>query len=130
MISKRNGLSKLERLHSRKQMDAVFATGKSVRQGPLKLVFIEAPFSATNPTAFMFTVSKRQFKRAHDRNYIKRCIREGLRKNKGVLEEMLILKKQRLAICFVYINREVLPSEKIENKILENLNKIKNDLQK
>jgi len=118
MISKRNGLSKLERLHSRKQMDAVFASGKSVRQGPLKLVFIEAPFSATNPTAFMFTVSKRQFKRAHDRNYIKRLLREVFRVHKHSLNDYLISQQRGMQGCFLFLGMQMPNYANLEKNIL------------
>ena len=104
MISKKNGLSKFERLHSRKQLDAVFANGKSFRHGPLKLIYLEVPFENTPaPSSFVFTVSKRQFKRAHDRNYIKRLLREVYRVNKHALNEHLLKEGKAMHGCFIFL---------------------------
>jgi len=121
---------KAYRISSKKRIEEVFTTGKKTHAFPFLNYILLEDLNEEPGFEVLISVPKKFIRKAHDRNYIKRCIREGLRKNKGILEEMLILKKQRLAICFVYINREVLPSDKIENKILENLNKIKNDLQK
>ena len=73
---------------------------------------------------------KKFIKKAHDRNYIKRCMREGIRKNKALLEELLILKGISVDIAMVYICRDRKEADEIELKIIDNIKKIKNALQK
>lgn len=118
MILKRNGLSKLERLHSRKQMDELFAHGRSVRQGPLKLIFVESALKTNIPSEFMFTVSKRQFKRAHDRNYIKRLLREVFRVNKHLINDYLISQQKCMQGCFMFLGTQMPTHANLEKNIL------------
>ena len=73
---------------------------------------------------------KKFINKAHDRNYIKRCMREGIRKNKALLEELLILKGISVDIAMVYICRDRKEADEIELKIIDNIKKIKNALQK
>lgn len=76
------------------------------------------------------SVPKKFIKQAHERNYIKRCMREGIRKNKAPLEELLLLKGLSLNIAMVFISREKKESSEIEQKITDRLLKIQNELQK
>lgn len=75
--------SKAERLKSRKQIDALFGSGKSFAQYPFR-VFYRWESQEGLPQAGV-GASKRNFKRAVDRNRIKRLIREGYRLQKQVL---------------------------------------------
>jgi ribonuclease P protein component len=80
-----NTLGKWERLKSRKKTEQLFKEGKAVKVPSLVVVYRmyqeEQPF----PCQALFTVSKRLYKRAHDRNRIKRLLREAYRKQKNTL---------------------------------------------
>jgi ribonuclease P protein component len=78
----------------------------------------------------LVSVPKKFIKKAHDRNYIKRCMREGIRKNKSLIEELLLLKEISVDIALVYICKERKEAEEIQIKIIDNLKKIRNELQK
>ncbi len=56
-------------------------------------------------------------------------MREGIRKNKELLEELLLLKGFGLDIALVYVSREKKESNEIELKIVSHLKKIRNELQ-
>ena len=56
-------------------------------------------------------------------------MREGIRKNKELLEELLLLKGFGLDIALVYVSRERNESNEIELKIVSHLKKIRNELQ-
>ena len=56
-------------------------------------------------------------------------MREGIRKNKALLEELLLLKGFGLDIALVYVSRERKESNEIELKIVSHLKKIRNELQ-
>jgi ribonuclease P protein component len=71
----------LRRLKNRAALDALFERGQVFRSKYLLLRFEEDPRAS-----FLFagvSVSKRNFKKAVDRNLIKRQLREGLRAVKG-----------------------------------------------
>ena len=75
---------KQEKLKGKTLIDSLFKEGKSVAQFPLRLVFIEVTAQEV-PLRMGVSVSKRYFKRANRRNYIKRLLRECYRLNKGDL---------------------------------------------
>ncbi len=73
-----------EKLKGRTLINTLFTEGKSVSQFPVRLVFVEVSGQET-PLRMGVSVSKRYFKRANRRNYIKRLLRECYRLNKGDL---------------------------------------------
>ncbi|WP_375561095.1 ribonuclease P protein component [Bernardetia sp. OM2101] len=84
--------SKKERLSSVKDIEILFKKGKSLFVFPLKVVFIPNKTEditdkneqrIISPPRLLISVSKRNFKKAVDRNRIKRQIREGYRLQKS-----------------------------------------------
>jgi len=57
-------------------------------------------------------------------------MREGIRKNKSLIEELLLLKEISVDIALVYICKERKEADEIQLKIIDNLKKIRNELQK
>ena len=109
--------SKAERLCSRKAIDKLFAEGKSFTLFPLRILHLP---QETNQV--LISVSKRRFKRAVDRNAIKRRIREGYRLNKHILPA-----SGGYAIGYIYLAKEILPSRSIHEKIKLSLLKIQDE---
>jgi ribonuclease P protein component len=52
-------------------------------------------------------VSKKRFKRAVCRNYVKRLIREAYRLNSNELKSAVLQNNKRLYIAFMYISRDL-----------------------
>ena len=75
-----NTLCKKERLKSQKLIWRLFEEGTSIKVFPFRLVYI-----ATEKTSLQssFSVPKRNFKKAVDRNRIKRLIKEAYRLEKN-----------------------------------------------
>ena len=74
---------KKEKLKSQKLIEQLFSEGKSVSAYPLRMVFLKSEFNDDTQFKTGVSVSKRNFKKAVDRNRIKRLLREAYRLNKS-----------------------------------------------
>jgi ribonuclease P protein component len=92
-----------EKLKSKILIDRLFAEGKSVNKFPLKLIYtpVENPEILTHKTGV--SVPKRNFKKAVDRNYFKRLMREAFRKNKYLVDNNL---PHKFAFMFIYTGQK------------------------
>jgi ribonuclease P protein component len=81
--------SKAEKLKSKTTIDLLFSKGKSVSKYPLRLVYLEGDFGDDLPIKIGVSVSKKHFKKAVDRNYFKRVLRETYLLNKHLLWDNL-----------------------------------------
>lgn len=115
----KNTFHKQERLCSRKQMELLFSKGKSSAAYPLKLVYINTPVELIYPAQSMFVVPKRNHKRAHDRNKLKRRMREGYRLNKISLYTELIQKERKMLMAFIYTGKKQEEFGTIEKSMLK-----------
>ena len=68
---------------------------------------------------------KKKFKRAVDRNLLKRRMREAYRLNKSLIEEKNQSELKELSIIFIYSSRLILSAEKIETAMLNFMNQRK-----
>ncbi|MBI1836523.1 MAG: ribonuclease P protein component [Flavobacteriia bacterium] len=102
-------LGKAYKLCSRKQIDTVFKTGKIVKQYPFVVHFLEVENTFDAPFQVTIAAPKRNFRKAHDRNRIKRLMRETIRFNKLILENQIIKSEKKLILFMVYTSKEELP---------------------
>lgn len=111
-------LTKNERLSSRKLIEKLFADGGSFLIYPFKVVWMDFDLETEYPAQFGITVSKKNFKRAVQRNRIKRLGREAYRLNKHILYTKLPTTGKTRAFMFIYIARDILTFQQIEDKII------------
>ncbi len=78
-------LGKKERLKSSKIIQKLYSEGKSIKVFPLRMVYLQTKHSSDFPAQFGVSVPKRNFKKAVDRNRLKRLIRETYRLNKYIV---------------------------------------------
>lgn len=78
-------LGKEERLKSKTLIGKLYKEGKSVKTFPLRLVYVQVEHSSKYPAQVGVSVPKRNFKKAVDRNRIKRLLRETYRKQKEIV---------------------------------------------
>lgn len=102
-----------ERLKSEKIIEQLFKEGKAVHSNCLTLVYLPIQLSVKNPVQAMFSVSKRHFKQAVDRNRLKRQLREAYRLQKNTFYEKVSGAEKQLAICFVYKSKTKNPYAQI-----------------
>lgn len=108
-----NSYPKAEKLKSKRILDLLFSEGKSVGKYPLRLVYVACDFEEDVPLKMGVSVSKKYFKKAVDRNYYKRILRECYRLNKTLLIAHL---DQKYCFMFFYQSGDKLPYQEIETK--------------
>tara|TARA_B110000967_G_C18895339_1_gene570197 strand:+ start:3536 stop:4024 length:489 start_codon:yes stop_codon:yes gene_type:complete len=110
---------KEEKLKSRKQIEQLFIEGNSIKEFPLRLKFLKVE-QADFPIKVTFSVPKRNFKLAVDRNRIKRLIREAYRLNKHTLFNNL---EGNYVMMFIYTDKVERSCDDLEKKMTRLLNK-------
>ena len=103
-----------EKLKAKRLIDELFITGKSVSKYPLRLVYIEVEDEDAPPLQTGVSVSKRHFKKAVDRNYYKRLLRESYRKNKSLILDQV---DQKFALMLFYQTKDRLNYQEVEQKM-------------
>lgn len=120
---------KTYKLKSKKQIGLLHQKGKSIFSFPFALRYEVKKEIADSPLQIMISAPKRSYKRAHDRNRIKRLIKEGLRMNKEVIESN-ILPGTTLFLSLTYRHNEILDFKSIDNRTKVALNKLLNAIEK
>ena len=115
---------KVERLSSKKTIQELFNNGSSFYLYPLKVLYLPNPQSGVNQ--ILFTVPKRIFKRAIDRNLLKRKLREAYRLHKHLLTPNL----QIISIAYIYTSKEIVDYNTIANQLEQSLIRIRKHIEK
>ncbi|MCI1778450.1 MAG: ribonuclease P protein component [Bacteroidales bacterium] len=125
--------SKKERITSRREIEILIKSGKAIVHYPIRSVFLQTAEKsnegAEENVAILVSVPKRNFKKAVDRNLLKRRIRESYRLNKSILRnEDNTMGKRKILILFSYIGKEIKDFGEIETQICNILEKIRENL--
>ena len=116
--------SKNERLRRKKMVDKLFVKGKSLMAFPLRIQYMLVDKLDDAAVQILISVPKKRFKRAVDRNLIKRRIKEAYRLNKQTLLTEVPEDKTLLIAC-IYSNNEIFAYEVIEKAMLKGIGKLK-----
>jgi len=115
---------KHEKLKSQKHIELLFSEGKSVSKFPLRLVYVPIELENDEKIKIGVSVSKKNFKKAVDRNHYKRLLRECYRLNKHLLLEtierpyaIMLFYQTKDAMTFVDMNQKAV--QLFEKFILE-----------
>ncbi|MBL0742093.1 ribonuclease P protein component [Chryseolinea lacunae] len=107
---------KEERLSKEKHIQELFDKGSSFYLFPFKVFFMPHPDPAAPVHQILISVSKRNFKRAVDRNLIKRRMREAYRLNKERFPA-----QNKLVIAYIYSVKDILPSVQIHERLVKTI---------
>lgn len=114
------GFSKKERLTGKKKVEGLFKKGSSFYLGDFQVRYLQAHDSESHQ--LLISVPKRNFKRAVDRNLLKRRIREAYRLNKDRL--VADTTDQSLYIGFIYLSKEILTFHDIQDQLIRCLERL------
>ncbi len=117
---------KSERLKSKNTIDLLFSKGKSVSKYPLRLVYVALENEAKTDIQVGVSVSKKYFKKAVDRNYYKRVLRETYRLNKHIILESI---NDSYALMFFYQSADRLSYDEIHEKTIQLFGKFKTQVE-
>jgi len=109
-----------EKLKSKKLIDQLFNEGKSVSAFPIKMVYAKIPLEDNVMLKAGVSVSKRNFKKAVNRNYIKRLLREAYRLHKYSLIQEL---DNQYVCMFLYLGKDLPSYSFVESKMKKALQK-------
>jgi ribonuclease P protein component len=123
----RNTFKAYERLKREQHIDTLFRTGKAYSVLPLRFIHITLPRGEElSPVRIGFTIPKKKFRKAVQRNRIKRLIREAWRLNKHLLYPSVPADKQvHLFIIFMEGKAEL---DVITEAIVKGIERLKKEL--
>ncbi len=119
-----NTLKRSEILKSEKSISSLFETGYSFTVQPIRLVFQINPSLETSNIKVGFAVPKKNFKRAVDRNLLKRRMREAFRTSKSIHFSPEILISPGIELMLIYQGKEMEDYQKIRESISGLLKKL------
>lgn len=126
---KRYRLPKSRILRSKKAIDELFSNGKAITCYPLKVIYLLQQIEHNDiGAAAMFVVSKKKFKRAVDRNLLKRRVREAYRLTFHEINQVCVDRKITLNMAFLYLSSQQESYDSIHKSMQTIFNGINNTI--
>ncbi|MCX6289772.1 MAG: ribonuclease P protein component [Bacteroidetes bacterium] len=132
LLSKNFTYQKKDKLKSRKQTQFLFSKGTAITMHPIRLLYtIEKVEAGIFPNGLLQAgvgAPSRQFRKAVQRNRVKRLLREGYRLEKPNFTNGLSLTNTRLNLFFLYVDVNVQTQQQIQTSIKLILQKLADKL--
>lgn len=117
-------LGKNYKLCSKVLIEELFKSGTTIKSYPLIAIIKSTEFTDKTPFKIVFSAPKRTFRKAFQRNRIKRICKEAVRLNKSVLESYLNENQKQLALFLVYSSKDELNHIQLQKKVVKLFNEI------
>jgi ribonuclease P protein component len=119
---------KTDKLKSRKQTQHLFSTGQAINVFPIRLIYTIEPIESTAANLSLTSVLQagvgapsRTFRKAVQRNRVKRLLREAYRLEKPNFISQAALDNKRVNLFLLYTDALVLTQVEIQGKLKEAL---------
>ena len=123
---------KKDKLKSRKQMQFLFSKGTAITIHPIRLLYTiekeEAGIFSNGLLQAGVGAPSRQFRKAVQRNKVKRLLREGYRLEKPNFTNSISITNTRLNLFFLYVDANVQTQQEIQATIKLLLQKLSDKL--
>ncbi len=116
--------SKQERLCGKKQIDNLFATGESFKEGSFAVIWKTQKGNLEFPAQIMISIPKRNIAKANQRNLLKRLVREAYRKQKQILYKALSKQEKQIIFAIIYLKSNIIKNKEVELEINVVLNRL------
>lgn len=112
------------RLRGQRKIQELFKKGSSFYFQPFRMVVFK-PATGQEKHEVLFSVSKRDFKKATDRNRVKRLMKEAYR-----LHQQTISNLPKLQIAYIYTGKQLPDFKLVEMKLIESFGHLKQYVEK
>lgn len=104
-----NKFPKTEKLCKFSHIQKLFSQGKAIKSSSVKMIYTPIQTECGTPVQVLFSVPKRNFKKAVVRNLLKRRMREAFRLQK----RLFYVQDHQFALGFLYLGKEILSYKEI-----------------
>ncbi|MEN8225480.1 MAG: ribonuclease P protein component [Bacteroidota bacterium] len=118
-----------ERLKSDKVIEMLFSRGNTFLVHPFRVNWLTENKTGDIPAKVLIGVSRKNLRKAVQRNQMKRLCREAYRKNKHILYDHLEDRNLRCDFSIIFIGKERAEYSVIEQKIITILKRLISELE-
>ena len=112
-----------------KDINLLFESSNSFKSFPLRVLYEKKyPRISSAGVSVLISVPKKRFKKAVDRNHVKRLIREAYRLNKNILLPSQKEADYDLLVAFIYLGQEIFDFSNLQQKMQNALETLKGQL--
>jgi len=116
-----------ERLAGKKEISALFLSGRGVTFPPFRFLYLPAS-GGPYPARTAIAVPKRLYRRAVDRNLLKRRIREAYRLMKPAIYRQLNEKGMKIHLVIQYRHESLLPFEPLKEALQKGIEQLMHEI--
>lgn len=104
-----------ERLKSRKAIDRLFRNGRRVKFGRFRILY--RIHDDRKGLKAAFAVPRKKLKKAHDRNRVRRLMKESFRHRKEAVHQVLQQRNAGIELFILFLDRSVPEAKEVDREI-------------